>query len=257
MMMRLFGTFLLALTAAGCFAAAPEITEPASEKELEDVLTRIDLAANPLKQKITTVHLQLTGIIQPINMQIKMEGFADTVQHKWVKKAIVPGMPGNVELYDGQNAYSITPGIQTKPVTGKKLVQMRHEAETTDPTLKMMEKYSSVKLDKKKYDINGHSCYRLICQPKTSAELPPLELFFDDGTFLEMRSCILISTDMGTIPSVTDFKEYKNVNGIPVPFKMTVKQLNMVIASTIDRVQFNRIVPEKTFDKEAIEDAEE
>lgn len=122
--------------------------------------------------------------------------------------------------------------------------------------MKLSDKYENIRLDRDMPTVNGRKCYRLVAQPKNEPELAPQELFLDAETFLPVRECVIVHTDMGDVPGTTDFLRFRTVDGIKIPEMAKLTQLNLEITVKIMECRFDGEIPDKTFDREALEDEE-
>ena len=249
-------TLAAAFMTAGCFAVTlPEVKDPAPDAELQRVLSAADRAVNPAGKKVRSVQLKTIGHIAKMSMMLTMEVFCRYDRHQMREKSSAPGMPAIFELFDGKKGWHIIQGVQTKELTGKKLALLRFAASTHDG-MKFAEKYEDIKLDRNLTDVNGKKCYRLVARPKGEPELLPQEWFIDAETFLPVRECVIAHTDMGDVPSTTDFLRFRTQDGMQIPEMVKVTQLNMEITVKVMECRYDVEIPDKTFDREAIEDEE-
>ncbi|HUX09597.1 MAG TPA: hypothetical protein VMW51_03090, partial [Terriglobia bacterium] len=53
---------------------------------------------------------------------------------------------------------------------------------------------------------------------------PPVELFFSQQTGLLLRRVTFTQTALGRLPQQTDYSDYREVDGVKVPFQWTVAE---------------------------------
>ena len=76
-------------------------------------------------------------------------------------------------------------------------------------------------------------------------------LYFDADTGLLRRRKSFIDTMIGTIPQQTDFENYREVNGVKLPFKIQVSTMdftNPIITKTFNEIKLNVSVDESKFE---------
>ena len=241
----------------GCWAFTPAVEEPAPADKLQKVIETFDKVNNPAGIKCRSYMTRITA--SPENIQIKMTivGYGDLEKKRIRTTATVPGMPTQVELFDGKTAYSIIPGMQTKVLSGDKLVFMRYSASHTKPWISLKDEYENMKLDQKSFTVNGKDCYRIVAQPAGAPELSPVELFIDKKTFFPVRTQSVTPTEMGKIPNTVDYLTFKKVNGAWIGQNVKIRQLNMTIHAELQEIKINCPIPDDTFNAERIADEEE
>lgn len=255
-MTKILLTLAAALMTAGCFAVTiPEVQDSASDAELKKVLAAADRAINPAGKAIRSAQVKAIGHMAKMSMMLTMEISVRYDKCQVLEKVTAPGIPATYELFDGKKGWHIIQGVQTKELSGRQLAQIRYSAQYPDGA-KFAAKYEDIKLDRNMATVNGKKCYRLVARPKGESELLPQEWFIDAETFLPVRECAIAHTDMGDVPSTTDFLRYRTVDGIKTPEMLKVTQLNMEMTIKVMEFRFDAEIPDKTFDREAIEDEE-
>lgn len=248
---------LLTLSLTGCWAMTPKVENPAPEKDLQKIITAFEQANNPGQQTCRTYFMKMTASVDNTQIQMTNIVYGDPENKRIRTTVTVPGMPTQVELFDGRNGYNIIPGMQTKSLTGDKLAFLRFTAGNTKPWSCLKGSYDKIILDQNLYDINGKKCYRLVASPAGEPTLIPEEIFIDRATYLPVRSKSVIPTDLGKIPMVTDIQSYKKIHGAMVADRIRIRQLNMTIHVTLQEIKLNCPLPANIFRKESIENEEE
>lgn len=250
--------FLSCLTMlTGCWAWNPTVEVPAPADELKKVVETFDRINNPEGIKCRSYMTRIT--VTPENLQIRMTltCFGDLEKKRIRTTVTVPGMPPQVDLFDGKNAYSIIPGMQTKVLSGDNRTFLRYSATHTQPWTCLSDEYENMKLDQKSFSVNGKECYRIVAQPAGAPELSPVELFIDKKTFFPVQTRSVTPTEMGKLPCTTDFLKFKKVNGALVGQTVKIRQLNMTILAEVQEVKLNCPIPDDTFNAEKIADEED
>jgi len=70
---------------------------------------------------------------------------------------------------------------------------------------------------------------------------PPVQLFFSEQSGLLLRMIYFTQTPLGRLPQQTDFSDYREVDGVKVPFQWTVAEPRS--RSTVQVAQVQQNVP--------------
>jgi outer membrane lipoprotein-sorting protein len=82
-----------------------------------------------------------------------------------------------------------------------------------------------------------------------SADKSPVKLYFDDETKLLVRIVRYTSSKLGRQPTQFDFSDYRDVNGIKMPFYWLTTWVNGRTKTQLTQVQFNVPVEAARFAK--------
>ncbi len=93
--------------------------------------------------------------------------------------------------------------------------------------------------------VNGRSCYKVVGTPH---EAPPQALFFDRETHLLSKLAMTMEIPAGSVPMESYLDEYKAVDGILIPHKVTIKVLSQERIGTVESVEQNVQLPASRFD---------
>jgi photosynthetic reaction center cytochrome c subunit len=77
------------------------------------------------------------------------------------------------------------------------------------------------------------------------------QLYFDRKTGLLLRRIILTPTGFGNLLEQVDYSDYRDVNGVKVPFQVRYASANDVITQKFSDVQFNAPIDDAQFGKPA------
>ena len=256
-MLKKSALLLLASLLSGCFALSPEVHEPAPESELQKVTARFDEVNDPGNIQCSSYSIKCHAQAPNMQLKIQMETYADLAKKRFCTVVTVPGMPKQVELYDGRRGYSIIQGVQTKVLTGDKAAFMRYSARYDKPWERLSGRYEKMMLDKNSHIINGKKCYRLVAQPLGEPTLMPVELFIDQATFHPVRSRSIVPTDLGKIPYQVDYIKFRKYEGALVSQTVQIQQLNMTLRAEVQELKVNCTIPDDIFDAEKIADEED
>ena len=93
--------------------------------------------------------------------------------------------------------------------------------------------------------VNGRSCYRVAATPH---EAPPQTLLFDRETHLLSKLTMTMEIQAGTVPMASYLGNYKAVDGILIPHRVTIKVLSQERIGTVESVEQNVQLPAGRFD---------
>jgi photosynthetic reaction center cytochrome c subunit len=76
---------------------------------------------------------------------------------------------------------------------------------------------------------------------------PPLRLYFDKETGLLMRQVRFVETALGRLPTQIDYADYREADGIKLPFRWTIARPNGRFTIQIEQVQQNVPIDDARF----------
>jgi hypothetical protein len=100
-------------------------------------------------------------------------------------------------------------------------------------------------------DVEGKPAYKVVLTPKSGK---PKTQFFDKTTHLLVKQATIVNSPMGEIPSETFLSDYKEVDGVKIPFTITQKVLTQQIVMKMTEVKHNVDLPADTFKRPAAAD---
>ena len=65
------------------------------------------------------------------------------------------------------------------------------------------------------------------------------KLYFDTATGLLLRSVVMLKTALGSLPEITDFEDYRAVEGLKFPFKITWSRPPFTIVRSFTEIRIN------------------
>jgi photosynthetic reaction center cytochrome c subunit len=92
--------------------------------------------------------------------------------------------------------------------------------------------------------IGGHATYLLTAK---GAGVPPVNLYFDQQTGLLLRQVRYAETPLGRNPTQVDYADYRQTDGVNIPYQWTLTRTNGSFTIQIQSVQQNVAVEEKLF----------
>jgi photosynthetic reaction center cytochrome c subunit len=92
--------------------------------------------------------------------------------------------------------------------------------------------------------IDGHDTYLVIGR---NEDQPPLRLYLDQQSGLLLRLVRYAETALGRMPTQIDYADYRDVDGVKIPFRWTLARPGARFTIQIDQVQQNVPVDEAKF----------
>jgi zinc protease len=93
-------------------------------------------------------------------------------------------------------------------------------------------------------DINGQSCFAVYVEPY---EADPQTLYFDRETKLLVALKTEMKSEMGILPILSYFDDYREVDGVKLPFKTQIIVASQVMVSRVKSIEHNVPMDEKLF----------
>jgi tetratricopeptide (TPR) repeat protein len=81
--------------------------------------------------------------------------------------------------------------------------------------------------------------------------LPPVKLYFDEQSGLLVRLTQFAESPLGAVPSETDYEDYRSVDEVQVPFRLTVARGTEISKIVLDHVVNNVSIDNGKFEKPA------
>jgi len=150
------------------------------------------------------------------------------------------------QRFDGTTGYVIDPVNGNRPIEGAQLEAMRNGS-FPSPLLNYKELGASLTLLARE-PVGGKEAFVVLLTPKAG---PPIRMFIDSGSFMLVRTVVIINVPQlgGDINQVVDFSDFRDIDGIKVPF--VTKSTNSVqsISATMSSVKHNVDIDDASFAK--------
>ncbi len=92
--------------------------------------------------------------------------------------------------------------------------------------------------------IDGHEAYQVVAR---NEDQPPLRLYFDQQSGLLLRLIRYAETPLGRNPTQIDYADYRDANGVRVPFRWTLSRPGNRFTIQVDHLQQNVPVDDAKF----------
>ncbi|HKP85490.1 MAG TPA: outer membrane lipoprotein-sorting protein [Blastocatellia bacterium] len=176
-----------------------------------------------------TFDMPAMGLSGPIEMYAK-------APNKAVLSVNLAGVGSYQRGHDGAIAWELNPALGMREMSGGEMAQEKRGAEFyRDIKLKQLYPKMEVKGIEK---VGDRDAYVIEATP---AEGGPEKMYFDTQTGLLVRADIDAITPQGTFPTKVLTEDYREVDGIKVPF--TLRQSNSVSDFTIKFTEIKHNVP--------------
>jgi hypothetical protein len=186
-----------------------------------------------------TCETPATGASGPIEIYAK-------APNKWVFIITIPGIGAIMEGYDGATGWSQDPTTGLREKSGVELAGIKRDLDYYRE-IKLKDLYTKMEV-RGKEKVGDREAYVVLATP---AEGAPYTYYFDAQTGLKVRLDELAETGLGQIPLVSYFEDYRDVDGVKVPF--LVRRHSSVLAYTfkLDEVKHNVPIEDAKFAKPA------
>ncbi len=114
--------------------------------------------------------------------------------------------------------------------------------------LKLKEQFTRMNVRKDKVD--GRDAYVIVA---TRVDTKRERLFFDAETGLLLRRATVTQTPLGLIPQESNYEDYREVDGVKIPFTIRILTVDQGSTSTrkYTEIKVNAPVDDSTFNKPA------
>ena len=241
------------LLAAGC-ASVPEVEDPAPPEEVAAFAAAMERAVNPGGVSFDRLRLRHEGTIVEIEQPVRQEicwrrepaGLRETIE--------VPGSPPQTMLGDVDRGWEIVEEISCRELEPKERQTLLAEWSQYRPDARLTEIFSGLAMEREPCDVEGVPCRRLVGRVADAPLIDPMELFVGVDDHLVRRSRTVVSTDLGRVPVVIDFYDYRDFNGMTYPTRQVIRQLGMEIELRLVACEFDPAFAENLFTVDEDED---
>ncbi len=231
----------------------------ASSQSLNEI---IDLQFDAVKQDKFN---KLQTIIKKINVK---EGSVSTpmvIYHKRQNKIRIElGEDGNknTTTYNGKTGWTFSKesgDTAPIPLTGRLLDEIKFMADLDGYFFCYREKGHELELLGTE-KVGGKNTFKIRCKRPTGDEAL---LFIDSKTYLLVRTIHRLKEEAAVHEKETVIGDYKNVEGIPTPFRFEIsertsgEEVEKAFTQQVLKIEFNKDLADSMFDKPVVEDLKE
>jgi len=140
----------------------------------------------------------------------------------------------SVTAFNGSVGWLSTPGRPTRWMSGPDIEGARFDAEFSLP-IRMKEIFSELTVNGSER-IDGRDTTLVV---GTRSGKPPVKFYFDPNTGLLVRVLRYTDTALGLNPTQIDYADYREVDGVKIPWRWTIARPSGRFTIKLDEVQQN------------------
>ena len=151
------------------------------------------------------------------------------------------------QRFDGTSGYALDSMRGNHEITGGQLEMMKHNIFPT-PFLDYKERGTKVEVAGKE-KVGERDAYLLTLTPASG---PSSKVFIDAESFLPIKSIVTVNLpEVGDVEQTTELSDYRDVDGVQVPFKIRGSSSIQTFTIVVTKVQHDVKVDESLFAKPA------
>jgi zinc protease len=234
------------LVLAWAHVAAAQTADEVIEKSIAAMGGRA--AHDKIKTRVMTGELSLGTPAGEIAGTVELYAAVPNKQRSVIKADLSTLGAGQLlidQRFDGTTAYAIDSMQGNREITGSQLENMKAQS-FPHPFLNYKASGMSVKLGARE-KVGERDAYLLTFEPTTG---PPIRTYVDVETFMPIRTIIRAEVpQVGQIEQMIDPSDFRDVDGVKVPFKLRLTNSMQTITMTFSKVENNVTLDEKMFVK--------
>lgn len=226
--------------------AAAQTADEVIEKSIAAMGGRA--AMEKIKTRVMSGTIALRTPAGEIPGTIEMTNAAPNKARTLIKADLSAFGAGPIEIdqrFDGTNGYILDSMQGDRPITGDQLANMRASS-FPHPFLNYKTAGASVTLAGKE-KVGDRDAFVLVFAPASG---PAVRQYIDAGTYMPLKSSIKMTVpQVGEIEQSSVASDFRDVDGVKVPFKVEVSSSVQGFTITIAKVAQNVPVDDKVFAK--------
>jgi hypothetical protein len=231
-------------------SVAPAASAQTAEEVVEKYLTAV--GGRPALSKLTSRTMvgtiSLTTPAGEVSGPIEIENQAPSKSRMLIKLDLSAFGAGQVvvdQRFDGTSGYVIDTFQGNHDLTGAQLEIMKYGA-FPSPFLTYREMGATLELGGKE-KIGGRDAYLLVLKTKSGV---PMRQYLDAESYLPIRTSVKLNIpQFGDLEQVTEFSDYRPVDGVKVPFHITSSSAVQSSTVVITKVEHNAALDQAIFSK--------
>ena len=239
----------VALVALSSVVAGAQTVDELVEKHLAATGGRA--ALGKLTSRVSTGAITVTTPVGNLPGTIEMYAARPNRIRTLIKldlSAVGGGQIVNDQRFDGTTGYVIDTFSGNREITGAQLDAMRNG---TFPTPLLTYKETGLQLTLSgREKVGDTEAYVLVMTPKAG---PPARLFLDPDTMMMVKTVMTVNVPQlgGDVEQVIEFSDFRDVDGIKVPFVTKVVNPAQTVTATMATVTHNAAIDDSTFARPA------
>lgn len=194
-------------------------------------------------EKIKSRTAKGTVEISPMGVKGTIESYA-AAPNKSAAKVTLAGIGDFFEGFDGTTAWSINPIQGNRDKQGEELAQAKLTSDFNRES-NLAKLYSKMEL-KGIEKVGANDAYVVVATP---GNLPAETLYFDTKSGLLIRQDTTVIAPEGKVPGKTFLEDYREVDGVKIPFKTRTVLPQYELITTFTEVKNNVAVDDSKFAK--------
>jgi photosynthetic reaction center cytochrome c subunit len=243
----------------GSMPAMPRPQEPKADGSKEKEEEKPDLSKLPAPGELIEKYVQALGgeaAIKKISSRAgkgAMTGFGGKFPVEVFAKApdaslTMVHLPNgdSVSVYNGHEGWLVFPGRPGRPMEGAELEAARMDSDLHS-SIDLQGTFTEFKKAQEE-KVQGQQAYQVLAIKKGQ---PPVELYFDEHTGLLVRLVRYADSPLGRYPTQIDYADYREQDGVKVPFRWTTARPGGSSVTQLDEVKQNVPIDDAKFAKPA------
>ena len=149
------------------------------------------------------------------------------------------------QRFDGTTGYALDSLRGNRDITGGQLEALKN-GEFPNPFLTYKERGVTVEVSGKE-KVGEREAYVLLVKPKSGASS---RQFIDAESYLPVKLVQKLDLpDLGEVEQTAEFSDFRDVDGVKLPFKMKVTSAVQTFTITVTKVEHNKKIDESLFAK--------
>jgi len=237
---------LIAFWAALSVAAAqtaPQVVTPTVDQILDKYVQALGgrAAIEKLTSRVSKGTFEMDQMPGPAAEEIDAKA-----PNKQFMATEIPSIGVAKRGFNGSVGWEDNPQTGLRDVTGSELAAMKVDADFYE-AIKLKDLYPQMTL-KGKESVNGHDAYVIVATP---SDAPPVTMYFDADSGLMVRTLREIEGPYGKATIDATFDDYREVDGIKLPYVMRFSMGNLTFVIKLNEVKHNVPIDDAKFDKPA------
>ncbi|MGB7727590.1 MAG: c-type cytochrome [Candidatus Acidiferrum sp.] len=150
----------------------------------------------------------------------------------------------STEVYDGHTGWYGIPGRPARAMHPGDVEGARMDADLQFP-LRIQERFPELRVEYPE-KINGHEAYLLFASRDGQ---PAAKFYFDEQSWLLIRVVRYAESPLGLNPSQVDYADYRDVDGVQVPFRVTMSDPEDAATIQFEEIRQNVAIDAGVFTK--------
>lgn len=192
-------------------------------------------ALKKIKTRVQQGTIDAMGMLYPIEVYSEAPDKRVSISH--------PNGGSSVTAFNGQVGWLSIPGGVHRMTTAER-ESARIDAEIYFPA-RVREMYKEFH-ERPGEEINGRATY--VVSAEATAGHPEIRMYFDRDTGMLLRLIRYTQTALGKNPAQVDYADYRETDGVKIPYRWTLARPNGAFTIRIDQAQQNIPVDEKLFE---------